>query len=65
MIVDQHQPVVESYYGTEKMASVITRLLQECDRVCKGLIDDWEEERAMKRKVCKTEPAGCVRVEQL
>ncbi|KAI0003322.1 COG4-domain-containing protein [Russula compacta] len=51
MIVDQHQPVVESYYGTGKMASVITRLLQECDRVCKSLIDGWEEERAMKRKL--------------
>ena len=53
MIVDQHQPVVESYYGTGKMASVIARLLQECDRVCKGLIEGWEEERAMKRKVGK------------
>ena len=51
MIVDQHQPVVESYYGTGKMASVIARLLQECDRVCKGLIEGWEEERVMKRKV--------------
>ena len=51
MIVDQHQPVVESYYGAGKMANVIARLLQECDRVCKGLIDGWEEERAMKPKV--------------
>ncbi|KAN0141390.1 COG4 domain containing protein [Lactarius tabidus] len=51
MIVDQHQPVVESYYGAGKMASVIARLLQECDRVCKGLIEGWEEERAMKRKL--------------
>ncbi|KAI0303459.1 COG4-domain-containing protein [Multifurca ochricompacta] len=51
MIVDQHQPVVESHYGIGKMASVITRLLQECDRVCKGLIEGWEEERGMKRKL--------------
>ncbi len=51
MIVDQHQPVVESYYGAGKMANVIARRLQECDRVCKGLIDGWEEERAMKPKV--------------
>ncbi|KAI0290488.1 COG4-domain-containing protein [Russula brevipes] len=51
MIVDQHQPVVESYYGTGKMVSVIARLLQECDRVCKGLIEGWEEERGMKRKL--------------
>ena len=52
MIVDQHQPVVEKYYGPGKMANVITRLLQECDRVAKGLIEGWEEERMMKRKVC-------------
>ena len=51
MIVDQHQPVVESYYGLGKMASVIARLLQECDRVSKALIEGWEEERAMKSKV--------------
>jgi hypothetical protein len=51
VIVDQHQPVVESYYGIGKMANVIARLLRECDRVSKGLIDGWEEERAMKRKV--------------
>lgn len=51
MIVDQHQPVVEKYYGPGKMKSVVERLLQECDRVVKGLLDGWEEERAMKRKV--------------
>jgi hypothetical protein len=51
MIVDQHQPVVESYYGVGKMASVIARLLQECDRVSKALIEGWEEGRAMKSKV--------------
>jgi conserved oligomeric Golgi complex subunit 4 len=51
MIVDQHQPVVEKYYGSGKMASVIERLLEECDRVIKGVIESWEEERSMKRKV--------------
>jgi hypothetical protein len=51
IIVDQHQPVVESYYDTGKVASVIARLLRECDRFCKGLIEGWEEEWAMKRKV--------------
>jgi hypothetical protein len=51
MIVDQHQPVVEKYYGPGKMKSVVKRLLQECDRVVKGLLDGWEEERTMKRKV--------------
>lgn len=51
MIVDQHQPVVEKYYGSGKMSSVIKRLLQECDRVVRKLIDGWEEDRSMKRKV--------------
>lgn len=51
MIVDQHQPVVEKYYGPGKMASVLERLLQESDRVVKDLIEGWEEERSMERKV--------------
>jgi hypothetical protein len=65
VIVDQHQPVVESYYGTGKMASVIARLLRECDRVCKGLVEGWEEERAMKRKVWRAPMPQSCRVEQL
>jgi hypothetical protein len=51
MIVDQHQPVVEKYYGSGKMSSVIECLLEECDRVVKRLIDGWEQDRSMKRKV--------------
>lgn len=56
MIVDQHQPVVEKYYGPGKMRSVVERLLQECDRVVKGIISAWEEERSMKRRVCRQSP---------
>ena len=51
MIVDQHQPVVEKYYGPGRMRRVLKTLLQECDRVTKGIVDKWEEERSMKRKV--------------
>jgi COG4 transport protein len=51
LIVDQHQPVVEKYYGPGKMSNVIARLVQECDRVVKSLLDAFEEERSMKRKV--------------
>jgi len=51
MVVDQHQPIVEKYYGAGKMASVITRLLQECALVSQSLMNGWEEERSMKRKV--------------
>ena len=51
MIVDQHQPVVEKYYGRGKMKSVVNRLLEECDRVTNTLKDGWEEDRFMQRKV--------------
>ncbi|CAK5279533.1 unnamed protein product [Mycena citricolor] len=51
LIVDQHQPVVEKYYGQGKMQRVVERLLEECDRVVKGLIENWEEERSLQRKL--------------
>ncbi|KZT66808.1 COG4-domain-containing protein [Daedalea quercina L-15889] len=50
MIVDQHQPIVEKYYGPGKMTPVIERLLQESDRVVKDMIEGWVEERSMQRK---------------
>ncbi|KAH9174230.1 hypothetical protein EDB89DRAFT_2241827 [Lactarius sanguifluus] len=31
--------ICTSYYGSGKMAGVVARLLQECDRVCNGLIE--------------------------
>ncbi|KAF7796521.1 hypothetical protein EIP86_007700 [Pleurotus ostreatoroseus] len=58
MIVDQHQPVVEKYYGPGKMTKVLERLLEECDRVTKSLVDGWEEERSMQRKLSETSSAG-------
>ncbi|RXW21014.1 hypothetical protein EST38_g4842 [Candolleomyces aberdarensis] len=51
MIVDQHQPVVEKYYGKGKMRLVVQRLLDECDRVTKTLRENWEEDRNVKRKI--------------
>lgn len=51
LIVDQHQPTVDKYYGAGKMYSVVTRLIQECDRVVKNTLESFEEERAMQRKV--------------
>ena len=51
LIVDQHQPIVDKYYGTGKMYNVVTRLIQECDRVVKSTLDSFEEERTMQRKV--------------
>ncbi|KAF9792460.1 COG4-domain-containing protein [Thelephora terrestris] len=54
LIVDQHQPIVDKYYGTGKMYSVVTRLVQECDRVVKSTLDSFEEERNMQRKLSDT-----------
>ncbi|KAI0373375.1 COG4-domain-containing protein [Pilatotrama ljubarskyi] len=51
LIVDQHQPVVEKYYGAGKMGLVLERLLQEADRVVNDLVDGWAEERSMRRKL--------------
>jgi conserved oligomeric Golgi complex subunit 4 len=51
MIVSQHQPVVEKYYGDGKMYNVIKRLIEECDRVVTGLLESWEEDRNARRKV--------------
>ncbi|KAH7908021.1 COG4 transport protein-domain-containing protein [Hygrophoropsis aurantiaca] len=51
MIVDQHQPIVEKYYGSKRMASVIKRLLEECDFVVRSTLDGWKEDRSIKRKL--------------
>lgn len=61
MIVDQHQPIVEKYYGPGKMTPVIERLLQESDRVVKDMLEGWVEERSMQRKVRiqHTPPSQC------
>ncbi|PAV23478.1 COG4-domain-containing [Pyrrhoderma noxium] len=50
-IVDQHQPVVEKYYGTGKMQIVVTHLIKEGDKVVKRLLSDWEDVRHMNRKL--------------
>ncbi|KAG0095611.1 Golgi transport complex subunit 4 [Podila epicladia] len=51
VIVNQHQPVVERFYGQGKMLRVIQRLQEESDlRSCK-IMEAFEEERQIKRKV--------------
>ncbi|KAI5824704.1 COG4-domain-containing protein [Schizophyllum commune Tattone D] len=51
LIADQHQPVVEKYYGPGKMKNVVQKLLEECDRTVENLINGWEEERSVHRKL--------------
>ncbi|KAI5124011.1 hypothetical protein M0805_003843 [Coniferiporia weirii] len=53
-ILDQHQPVVEKYYGQGKMQTVLRKLIQECDKEVKQLLDGWEEERSMNQKLAET-----------
>ncbi|KAG8686257.1 hypothetical protein FRC09_014253 [Ceratobasidium sp. 395] len=56
-LIDQHQPIVEKYYGSGNMHTVVTRILRECDRVVTGLYDGWEEERDIPRKLTDTRTA--------
>lgn len=51
LIIDQHQPVVEKYYGAGRMRAVIGKLQAEGDRVVQNLIEGWEEERRVGRLV--------------
>ncbi|KAF5376567.1 hypothetical protein D9757_008273 [Collybiopsis confluens] len=50
-VVENHQPVVEKYYGSGKMKSVAEGLLLECDRVVKDVTDRWRDERSIARKI--------------
>ena len=45
LIISQHQPVVEKYYGRGKMLPVAERLQEECDRQALATLMQWEEER--------------------
>mgnify|MGYP002718901225 CR=1 FL=1 len=50
-IIDQHQPVVDKYYGSGRMGTVVGRLVGESDRVVRNLVEGWEEERRVGRLV--------------
>ncbi|KAJ9104524.1 hypothetical protein QFC21_002020 [Naganishia friedmannii] len=54
LIIDQHQPVVEKYYGEGKMRVVVGRLQAEGDRGVKSLVEGWEEERRVGRLISET-----------
>ncbi|KAF9917094.1 Golgi transport complex subunit 4 [Lobosporangium transversale] len=51
IIIDQHQPVVEKYYGPGKMLRVIQRLQEESDLRSRKILEAFEEEREVNRKV--------------
>ncbi|KAJ9115202.1 hypothetical protein QFC20_001069 [Naganishia adeliensis] len=54
LIIDQHQPVVEKYYGEGKMRVVVVRLQAEGDKGVKSLVEGWEEERRVGRLISET-----------
>ncbi|OCB91390.1 COG4-domain-containing protein [Sanghuangporus baumii] len=53
-ILDQHQPVVEKYYGEGKMQTVVIYLVRECDAVVRRLLNGWEEDRHIGRMISET-----------
>nr|XP_019014836.1 uncharacterized protein I206_00923 [Kwoniella pini CBS 10737]OCF53617.1 hypothetical protein I206_00923 [Kwoniella pini CBS 10737] len=53
-IIDQHQPVVDKYYGKGRMSTVVGRLVGESDRVVRGIVEGWEEERRVGRLISDT-----------
>ncbi|KAI1291602.1 Golgi transport complex subunit 4 [Mortierella claussenii] len=53
VIIDQHQPVVEKYYGPGKMLRVIQRLQEESDIRSRKILEAFEEERDISRKIAE------------
>ncbi|WRT64259.1 uncharacterized protein IL334_001190 [Kwoniella shivajii] len=53
-IIDQHQPVVDKYYGKGRMGTVVGRLVGESDRVVRNIVEGWEEERRVGRLISET-----------
>lgn len=50
-IVDGHEPLVERHYGTGMMAKVVERLQIEADVQGGIVLDTWQEERTVDRKL--------------
>lgn len=51
IVINQHQPAVDKYYGKGKMKIVLKYVLNECDKMVENLIQNWEQERNVKSKV--------------
>ena len=51
IVVHQHQPIVDKYYGSGKMKPVLTTLLDECDDIIENLLEKWEREKFANLKV--------------
>ncbi|KDE05958.1 hypothetical protein MVLG_03644 [Microbotryum lychnidis-dioicae p1A1 Lamole] len=51
LIISQHQPVVEKYYGPGKMVPVASNLLTQADQLGLKTLMAWEEERRVRKKL--------------
>ncbi|KAM0788201.1 hypothetical protein ACM66B_001360 [Microbotryomycetes sp. NB124-2] len=51
LIVSQHQPVVEKYYGPGKMTTVAASLINEADHLGTRVVQNWEEERQVRKRL--------------
>ncbi|KAF9973616.1 Golgi transport complex subunit 4 [Actinomortierella ambigua] len=51
IVIDQHQPVIEKHYGPGKMLRVIQRLQEESDNQSRKILERFEEERNIQRKI--------------
>lgn len=54
LIISQHQPVVEKYYGKGRMLQVTEVLQEECDRQARAILENWAEERRVPKKLADT-----------
>ncbi|GJN87255.1 hypothetical protein Rhopal_000203-T1 [Rhodotorula paludigena] len=53
LIISQHAPVVEKYYGEGKMLSVAGSLMTETDKLGLRVLTNWEEERRIRRRIAE------------
>lgn len=51
LIISQHRPVVDKYYGPAKMRPVAIKLQQECDKQGLQVLAQWQEERRLDKKL--------------
>jgi len=57
-VVEIHQPLIETYYGPGRLATVLTRLQAECDTQAVTIFSEVRRRRGIQDKVGKLETGG-------
>lgn len=52
LVIETHQPIVETYYGPGHLYTLITHLQQECDKQAQKIVDKFIQLRGYQNKVC-------------